>query len=123
DGSGGGVTITVQPAGKRPVPLSLLSGGERTLTALALVLALQSVAPSPFYVFDEVDAALDDTSVARFTRLLLERSSETQFLVVSHNHGTMAKASILYGVTLVPGGTSRLLSVRLEGALADARSA
>jgi len=107
-----GVAILAQPAGKRLQPLSLLSGGERALTALAVVLALQQVNPSPFYVFDEVDAPLDDTSVLRFTRLLTRLSASQQFIVVTHNHVTMAAADALYGVTIDRAGVSSLLSVR-----------
>ena len=107
-----GVAILAQPAGKRLQPLSLLSGGERALTALAVVLALQQVNPSPFYIFDEVDAPLDDTSVLRFTRLLTRLAGIQQFIVVTHNHVTMAAADALYGVTIDRAGVSSLLSVR-----------
>jgi chromosome segregation protein len=107
-----GVAILAQPAGKRLQPLSLLSGGERALTALAVVLALQQVNPSPFYIFDEVDAPLDDTSVLRFTRLLTRLAAIQQFIVVTHNHVTMTAADALYGVTIDRAGVSSLLSVR-----------
>jgi chromosome segregation protein len=107
-----GVAILAQPAGKRLQHLSLLSGGERALTALAVVLALQQVNPSPFYIFDEVDAPLDDTSVLRFTRLLTRLATVQQFIVVTHNHVTMAAADALYGVTIDREGVSSLLSVR-----------
>ncbi len=115
-----GVAILAQPAGKRLQPLSLLSGGERALTALAVVLALQQVNPSPFYIFDEVDAPLDDTSVLRFTRLLTRLAAIQQFIVVTHNHVTMAAADALYGVTIDRVGVSSLLSVRFA---ADAGTA
>ncbi|MHB1524834.1 MAG: chromosome segregation protein SMC [Candidatus Dormibacteria bacterium] len=108
-----GVDLEVQPQGKRVIPMALLSGGERALTALALVLALQEVSPSPFYVFDEVDAALDEVNVANFARLLKSRSARSQFLVVTHSLTTMAMASHLYGVTQDGRGSSRVLSVRL----------
>jgi chromosome segregation protein len=108
-----GVEIMAQPPGKRLQPLSLLSGGERALTALAVILALQQVNPSPFYVFDEVDAALDDSNVVRFTRLLARLGDRQQFIVVTHNHITMAAADALYGVTIDGEGTSSILSVRL----------
>jgi chromosome segregation protein len=94
----------------------LLSGGERALTALAVVLALQQVNPSPFYVFDEVDAALDDSNVLRFTRLLRRLGARQQFLVVTHNHITMAAADALWGVTLDADGTSSVLGVRFDEA-------
>jgi chromosome segregation protein len=105
--------MEVQPQGKRSIPMPLLSGGERALTALALVLALQQVSPSPFYVFDEVDAALDEANIAQFAKLLQRRAKTSQFVVVTHSLTTMSKASILYGVTQDGDGSSRLLSVRL----------
>ena len=112
-----GVEILAQPPGKRQTPLRLLSGGERALTALAVVLALQQVNPSPFYVFDEVDAALDDSNVLRFTRLLRRLGAEQQFLVVTHNHITMAAADALWGVTIDAEGTSSVLGVRFDEAV------
>jgi chromosome segregation protein len=111
-----GVEILAQPPGKRQTPLRLLSGGERALTALAVVLALQQVNPSPFYVFDEVDAALDDSNVLRFTRLLRRLGATQQFLVVTHNHITMAAADALWGVTIDADGTSSVLGVRFDEA-------
>ena len=111
-----GVEILAQPPGKRQTPLRLLSGGERALTALAVVLALQQVNPSPFYVFDEVDAALDDSNVLRFTRLLRRLGASQQFLVVTHNHITMAAADALWGVTIDSDGTSSVLGVRFDEA-------
>jgi len=109
-----GVEILAQPPGKRLQALSLLSGGERALTALAVILALQQVNPSPFYLFDEVDAPLDDANIGRFTRLLRRLSAQQQFVVVTHNHVTMAAADALYGVTMGRDGTSALISVRFE---------
>ncbi|MBV8199570.1 MAG: hypothetical protein JOZ15_02995, partial [Acidobacteria bacterium] len=114
-----GVEILAQPPGKRLGPLRLLSGGERALTALATVLALQQVNPSPFYVFDEVDAALDDSNVLRFTRLLRRLAEAQQFIVVTHNHITMAAADVLWGVTIDADGVSSVLGVRFD---ADAHS-
>lgn len=113
EGAQEGVEMVVQPPGKRAVPMALLSGGERALTALALVLALQQVAPSPFYVFDEVDAALDEVNILHFADLLQRRAQKSQFLVVTHSLTTMARAGNLYGVTQDGAGSSRLLSVRL----------
>src|SRR6202035_3773547 len=110
------VEILAQPPGKRQTPLRSLSGGERALTALAVVLALQQVNPSPFYVFDEVDAALDDSNVLRFTRLLRRLGARQQFLVVTHNHLTMAAADALWGVTIDADGTSSVLGVRFDEA-------
>lgn len=114
-----GIELEVQPQGKRVIPMAMLSGGERALTALALILALQQVSPSPFYVFDEVDAALDEVNVGNFARLLSSRATRSQFLVVTHSLTTMAMASHLYGVTQDGRGASRVLSVRLA---ADGRS-
>ena len=113
-----GVQLSVAPRGKRASPLALLSGGERALTALAFILALQSVRPSPFYVFDEVDAALDDHRIGRFVALLGRLSADTQFLVVTHNHATMERADVLLGVTLAGDGSSRVLTVQLDDARA-----
>jgi chromosome segregation protein len=109
-----GVEILAQTPGKRLQPLTLLSGGERALTALAFLFALQAVNPSPFYVLDEVDAALDDANVIRFNRVLKRLASDQQFLIVTHNHSTMAQAEVLYGVTLGDHGISRIVSVRLH---------
>jgi chromosome segregation protein len=109
-----GVEILAQTPGKRLQPLTLLSGGERALTALAFLFALQAVNPSPFYVLDEVDAALDDANVVRFNRVLKRLASDQQFLIVTHNHSTMAQAEVLYGVTLGEHGISRIVSVRLH---------
>ena len=109
-----GVEILAQTPGKRLQPLTLLSGGERALTALAFLFALQAVNPSPFYVLDEVDASLDDANVVRFNRVLKRLAADQQFLIVTHNHSTMAEAEVLYGVTLGDHGISRIVSVRLQ---------
>ncbi|HXO66976.1 MAG TPA: hypothetical protein VN863_03170, partial [Candidatus Dormibacteraeota bacterium] len=109
-----GVEILAQPAGKRMRNIKLLSGGERALTALAFILALEKVTPSPFYVFDEVDAPLDDANIKRFTGLLASMATENQFILVTHNHATMTVAQALYGVTLEDSGVSRVVSVRLR---------
>ncbi len=113
--------ILAQTPGKRLQALTLLSGGERALTALAFLFALQAVNPSPFYVLDEVDAALDDANVIRFNRVLQRLALGQQFVIVTHNHSTMAKAEVLYGVTLGDHGISRMVSVRLEEAKAMPR--
>jgi chromosome segregation protein len=112
-----GVEILAQPPGKRLQPLSLFSGGERALTALAVIFALQQVNPSPFYVFDEVDAPLDDSNVLRFTRLLKRLALAQQFIVVTHNHITMAAADALHGVTSDGDGVSSVISVRFDAEL------
>ena len=109
-----GVEILVQPARKRLQNVTLLSSGERSLAALALVLALDEVNPSPFTVLDEVDAALDDANVGRFGEMLARLGAQRQFLVITHNHVTMSHASSLYGIHLDESGSSHLVSVRLE---------
>jgi chromosome segregation protein len=115
-----GVEILAQPPGKRLQPLSLFSGGERALTALAVILALQQVNPSPFYVFDEVDAPLDDSNVLRFTRLLKRLAATQQFIMVTHNHITMAAADALHGVTSDGDGISSVISVRFDSESGEA---
>ena len=114
DGPRSGVEILVQPARKRLQNVTLLSSGERSLAALALVLALDEVNPSPFTVLDEVDAALDDANVGRFGEMLARLGTQRQFLVITHNHVTMAHASTLYGIHLDESGASHMVSVRLE---------
>jgi chromosome segregation protein len=114
DGPRSGVEILVQPPRKRLQNVTLLSSGERSLAALALVLALDEVNPSPFTVLDEVDAALDDANVGRFGEMLERLGRQRQFLVITHNHVTMSHASTLYGIHLDESGSSHLVSVRLE---------
>jgi chromosome segregation protein len=114
DGPRSGVEILVQPARKRLQNVTLLSSGERSLAALALVLALDEVNPSPFTILDEVDAALDDANVGRFGEMLARLGTQRQFLVITHNHVTMSHASTLYGIHLDESGSSHLVSVRLE---------
>jgi chromosome segregation protein len=109
-----GVEVHVTIPGKRRQNLLLLSGGERAMTALALVLALIKVHPTPFVVLDEVDAPLDDANVGRYAELLREWSQTTQFILITHNRGTMEVASTLHGVTMQKAGISKLVSVRLE---------
>jgi chromosome segregation protein len=109
-----GVEILVQPPRKRLQNVTLLSSGERSLAALALVLALDEVNPSPFTILDEVDAALDDANVGRFGQMVARLGSQRQFLVITHNHVTMSYASTLYGIHLDESGSSHLVSVRLD---------
>ena len=109
-----GVDIRAQPPGKRVSTLGLLSGGERALTAIALLFALLEVRPAPFCVLDEVDAALDEANVERFVAALKERAQHTQFVVITHNRRTIEQADSIYGVTMGAAGVSRLLSVRVE---------
>ncbi|HEX5504287.1 MAG TPA: AAA family ATPase, partial [Thermomicrobiales bacterium] len=115
DGAGaGGVEIVAQPPGKRLQSLSLLSGGERALTAAALLFAILRVNPSPFCVLDEVDAALDESNVVRFRERLKRLADRTQFVVITHNRGTIEGADTLYGITMGADGVSRVLSLRLS---------
>ena len=107
------IQITARPRGKRLQNISLLSGGERALTAIALLFAIYLVKPSPYCILDEVDAPLDDANVNRFVRVIREFSKDTQFLIVTHNKGTMEAADSLHGVTMEEPGVSKLVSVRL----------
>lgn len=109
-----GIDIQATPPGKKLKALNLLSGGERALTSIALLSAIMETNPSPFVVLDEVDAALDEANTVRFANILNELRVHTQFIVISHNRATMAKADTLYGVTMGDEGVSSLLSVRLE---------
>lgn len=109
-----GVDIIAQPPGKKLQNLSLLSGGERALTAIALLFSILKVRPVPFCVLDEVEAALDEANVFRFAQYLKKYSRETQFIVITHRKGTMEEADVLYGVTMQESGVSKLVSVKLE---------
>jgi chromosome segregation protein len=109
-----GVDLMAQPRGKRLQSVTLLSGGERALTGLALLFAIFYFRPSPFCVLDEVDAPLDDANIHRFLRVLRELTSRTQFLVITHNRRTMEAADLLYGVTMEEPGLSKLVSVKLN---------
>ncbi|NLO89585.1 MAG: chromosome segregation protein SMC [Clostridia bacterium] len=109
-----GIEITVSPPGKKTKTLSLLSGGERALTALAFLFAILKERKSPFCILDEVDTSLDETNVQRFARYLMEYSSMTQFIIVSHRQGTMEIADNLYGVTMPEHGVSKIVSVKLR---------
>ncbi len=118
-----GVEIIAQPPGKKPQLLSLLSGGERALTAIGLLFALLKVKPSPFCVLDEIEASLDDANVSRFAQYIHRLADSTQFLVISHRKGTMEAADVLYGITMEESGVSKLLSVQLEGQGKNTRTA
>ncbi|MFO0847972.1 MAG: chromosome segregation protein SMC [Gemmataceae bacterium] len=108
-----GIEITARPPGKEPQRLSLLSGGERALTAVALLLAIFRSKPSPFCLLDEVDAAMDEANTVRLAGLLTEFADRSQFVVITHKKRTMAAADVLYGVTMQESGVSKLVAVRL----------
>ncbi|HQY30263.1 MAG TPA: hypothetical protein PK691_03210, partial [Thermomicrobiales bacterium] len=114
DGQPGGVDIVAQPPGKRLQSLSLLSGGERALTGVALLFAILRVNPTPFCLLDEVDAALDEANVVRFRDQLTHLAAETQAIIITHNRGTIESAGTLYGVSMRDDGTSTVLSLRLS---------
>jgi chromosome segregation protein len=109
-----GIEIVARPPGKRPQNIMLLSGGEKALTAIALLFALFRIKPSPFCILDEADAPLDDANVLRFVHLLREMARETQFLIITHNKLTMEVANSLYGVTMEEKGISKLVAVELD---------
>ncbi len=109
-----GVDIIARPPGKKRQNLSLLSGGERALTAITLLFAIIEVRPVPFCILDEVEAALDEANVLRYSRYLKKFSEDTQFIVITHRKGTMEGADVLYGITMQESGVSRLLSVKLS---------
>ena len=113
-----GIRIIAQPPGKKLQNMMQLSGGEKSLTAIALLFAIQSLKPSPFCLLDEIEAALDDSNVRRFAKYLNRLTKDTQFIVISHRKGTMEAADILYGITMQEKGVSTLVSVNLiEGDL------
>jgi chromosome segregation protein len=109
-----GIDITAQPPGKKIQSVQLLSGGEKALTALSLLIALFRIKPSPFCILDEVDAPLDDANVERLADLVQAMTSHTQFVLITHNRRTMTRADVLYGVTMEEPGVSKVVSVRLE---------
>ena len=109
-----GIEIIAQPPGKKPQLLTLLSGGERALTAIAILFALLRIKPSPFCILDEIEASLDDSNVQRFAQYIHRLSDSTQFVVISHRKGTMESADVLYGITMEECGVSKLLSVQLD---------
>ncbi len=108
------IDIRANPRGKRPSSINQLSGGEKTLTAIALLFAIYLVKPSPFCVLDEVDAPLDDANIERFASMIRKFSKDTQFIIITHNKKTMSKAEMMYGVTMPETGVSRLVGVRLD---------
>ncbi|MDR7869916.1 MAG: chromosome segregation protein SMC [Tissierellaceae bacterium] len=109
-----GIEIKVQPPGKKLQSLNLLSGGERSLTAVALLFAILETKPSPFCILDEIDAALDEANISRYTRYLKKFSDNTQFILITHRKTTMEISDILYGVTMAEEGVSKLISVKIK---------
>ena len=108
-----GIRIIAQPPGKKLQNMMQLSGGEKALTAIALLFAIQNLKPSPFCLLDEIEAALDENNVGRFAKYLHKLTKHTQFIVITHRRGTMEKADRLYGITMQEKGVSTLVSVNL----------
>jgi chromosome segregation protein len=115
-----GIDILVQPPGKKLENIALLSGGERSRTAVALLFATYVVKPSPFCVLDEIDAALDDSNVGRFVNMLSEFGNSSQFIIITHNKKTVAGAQSLVGVTMEEPGVSKVVSIRMGDRTEDA---
>ena len=111
-----GIEVIAQPIGKKLRKMTLMSGGEKSLTALALLFAVYHTRPCPFYVLDEVEAALDDSNLRRFIAFMDSLRTRTQFIVVSHQRRTMEMADVLYGVSMQSDGVSKVVSQKLGGA-------
>ena len=109
-----GIDIVASPPGKKLQSILLLSGGEKSLTAMALLMAIFQYTPSPFCILDEVDAPLDEPNIERLTRLLRDMADQTQFIVITHAKRTMEAAQALYGVTMQEPGISKLVSVKFN---------
>ncbi len=112
-----GIEISAQPPGKRLQNITLLSAGEKVLTAIALVFAILRYKPAPFYLLDEVESTLDDANLARFTKFLKQNARQAQFIMITHRRRTMEEAAVLYGVTMPEPGVSKLMSIKLEECL------
>ena len=111
-----GIDIEARLPGRREQGLAMLSGGERSLTAAALIFALLKVSPTPFCVLDEVDAMLDEANVVRFREVVQELSRETQFIIITHNRQTVQAAEVVYGVSMGPDSASRVISLKMDEA-------
>jgi chromosome segregation protein len=107
--------IVIQPLGKRLQNINLLSGGEKALAAVALLISIFMVKPSPFALLDEIDAPLDDASVGRLNNIIKELSEKSQFILITHNKKTIEIADVIYGVTMEEPGVSKIISVKLQG--------
>jgi chromosome segregation protein len=112
-----GIEVRAVPPGKKLSSLAALSGGERTMTAIALLMAILASFPSPFVVLDEVDAALDEANSIRFATILGKLAHKTQFITITHNRETMRQAGMIYGVTMGDDGISKVLSIKLDKAV------
>ena len=110
-----GVEVVARPPGKRQQTLALLSGGERSLTAVALIFSILEVSPPPFCILDEVDAMLDEANVKRFRLALEALSRQTQFIIITHNRGTIQAADTIYGVSMGEDSVSQVVSLQMEG--------
>jgi chromosome segregation protein len=115
-----GIDIVAKPKGKRPSSITQLSGGEKTLTATALLFAIYLIKPAPFCILDEVDAPLDDANVGKFTNMIRQFSDNSQFIIVTHNKMTMSSVDVIYGVTMQEAGVSKLVPVDFRSLSAQA---
>ena len=108
------IEIIAKPKGKRPLSINQLSGGEKTLTATSLLFAIYLIKPAPFCIFDEVDAPLDDANIDKFNNIIHKFSENSQFIIVTHNKRTMASTDVIYGITMLEQGVSRVIPVDLK---------
>ena len=115
-----GIDIVAKPPGKQMRSITLLSGGEKCMTAMALLFAIFEVKPAPFCILDEMDAPLDDTNVERFVKVLKPFMEKTQFLIITHNKRTMSVADVLFGVSMEEKGVSKLISIAFDREKAEA---